>query len=64
MTVEITVLEESHPAEARSRGDEMAAILEKLAESGAVSEITDPACGNVIYVEIAHCLVERSDAYR
>ena len=42
MTVEVTVLEESYPAEARPRGDEMAAILEKLAESGAVSEITDP----------------------
>ena len=64
MTVEITVLEESHPAEARSRGDEMAAILERLAESGAVSEITDPVAWHVIYVEIAYCLVERSDAYR
>ena len=42
ITVEVTVLEKSYPAEARSRGDEMAAILEKLAESGAVSEITDP----------------------
>ena len=42
MTIEVTVLEESHPAEARSRGDEMTAILEKLAKSGAVSEITDP----------------------
>jgi hypothetical protein len=42
ITVEVTVLEESHPAEARSRGDEMAAILEKLAESDAVSDITDP----------------------
>jgi hypothetical protein len=42
ITVEVTVLEESQAAEARSRGDEMAAILEKLAESGAVSEITDP----------------------
>jgi hypothetical protein len=42
ITVEVTVLEESYPAEARSRGDEMAAILEKLAESGAVSDITDP----------------------
>jgi hypothetical protein len=42
MTVEITVPEESHPAEARSRGNEMAAILEKLAESGAISDITDP----------------------
>jgi hypothetical protein len=29
ITVEVTVLEESYPAEARSRGDEMAAILEK-----------------------------------
>ena len=42
ITVEVTVLEESYPAEARSRGDEMAAILEKLSESEAVSEITDP----------------------
>jgi hypothetical protein len=42
ITVEVTVLEESYPAEARSRGDEMAAILEKLSESKAVSDITDP----------------------
>ena len=42
IAVQVTVLEEGYPAEARSRGDEMAAILEKLAESGAVSDITDP----------------------
>src|SRR6266545_8089883 len=42
ITVEVTVLEESYPAEARSCGDEMAAILEKLSESEAVSDITDP----------------------
>jgi hypothetical protein len=42
ITVEVTVLEESCSSEARSRGHEMAAILEKLAESGAVSDITDP----------------------
>jgi hypothetical protein len=42
ITVEVTVLEESYPAEARSRGDEMAAILEKLSETEAVSDITDP----------------------
>jgi hypothetical protein len=42
ITVEVIVLEERCLSEARSRGHEMAAILEKLAESGAVSDITDP----------------------
>jgi hypothetical protein len=43
ITVEVTVLEERCFSDARSRGHAMAAILEKLAESGAVSDITDPA---------------------
>ena len=42
ISVEVTVLEDSCLSEARSRGHAMAAILEKLAESGAVSDITDP----------------------
>ena len=42
ISVEVTVLEESSLSEARSRGHAMAAILEKLAESGTVSDITDP----------------------
>jgi hypothetical protein len=42
IAVEVTVREEEYPAEAHSRGKEMAVILEKLAESGAVSDITDP----------------------
>jgi hypothetical protein len=40
--VEVTVLEERYPAEARSRGEEMAATLDKLADNGAISDITDP----------------------
>ncbi len=43
LQVHVTVLEQANSADMDTRGCAMAAILEKLAESGAFSAIADPA---------------------
>ena len=42
LRVQVTVLEQASPSEARARGHAMAALLEKLTERRTFSTITDP----------------------